>query len=313
MCGKMQENRLSTVKIRGKNMDKITALIKNVWFRRSVAVLCWGYTGFLIWVSWLCLGYYFELENPTPLFVLYLFINIAAFGLLIFTRKQVITQINAYVLPVIVFLILIFGFGKWYITTPPLAVVIAMFFINKSNETLKTVLGTMYLLIYVIGVVGFIAVRMFMGNITFTLDETGTFSISERDFTQRDPDYEKLSDSGDYRIVRYIEEAGGRKTVSYYVEYTGDDIKIPMGICKKVAGCRHLHTTEYTGDNDNQVRWGTQTVDGKKTDALYVEGLLRENPYLIKIITEDVNSDSTESSSDAPESSSESSSSDESN
>lgn len=277
-------------------MDKLTAFFKNVWFRRSVAALCWGYTAFLIWVAWLCFGYHFEFENPTPLFVLYLFINIVAFGLLIFTRKQVITQVNAYVLPIVAFLILIFGFGKWYITTPPLVVVIAFFFINRSNETLKTVLGTMYLLMYVIGTVGFIAMRMFMGNITFTLDENGSPSISELDLSLRDPDYEIISESGDYRVVRYISKTGDREMVSYYVEDARGDVKIPMGICKKVAGCRHLHTAVFTDKSNNHIRWATQKVDGKTVDVLYVEGILRENPYLIKKIESD-SSDSSSSSS----------------
>lgn len=287
-------------------MDKLTAFFKNVWFRRAVAALTWGYTAFLIWVAWLCFGYHFELENPTPLFVLYLFINIVAFGLLIFTRKQVITQVNAYVLPIVAFLILIFGFGKWYITTPPLVVVIAFFFINRSNETLKTVLGTMYLLMYVIGTVGFIAMRMFMGKITFTLDENGSPSISELDLSLRDPDYEKISESGDYRVVRYISKTGDREMVSYYVEDAREDVKIPMGVCKKVAGCRHLHTTVYDGDSSDHIRWATQKVDGKTVDVLYVEGILRENPYLRKKIE----SDSSDSSSSSVKSSSTSSSND---
>lgn len=274
-------------------MDKLTAFFKNVWFRRGVAALCWGYTAFLIWVAWLCFGFHFELENPTPLFVLYLFINIAAFGLLIFTRKQVITQVNAYVLPIVAFLILIFGFGKWYITTPPLVVVIAFFFINRSNETLKTVLGTMYLLMYVIGTVGFIAMRMFMGNITFTLDENGSPSISELDLSLRDPEYEVLSDSGDYRVVRYISKTGDRQMVSYYVEDAREDVKIPLGVCKKVAGCRHLHTAVFSDKNYNHIRWATQKVDGKTVEVLYVEGILRENPYLRKKIESDSSSGSS--------------------
>lgn len=274
-------------------MDKLTAFFKNVWFRRGVAALCWGYTAFLIWVAWLCFGFHFEFENPTPLFVLYLFINIAAFGLLIFTRKQVITQVNAYVLPIVAFLILIFGFGKWYITTPPLVVVIAFFFINRSNETLKTVLGTMYLLMYVIGTVGFIAMRMFMGNITFTLDENGSPSISELDLSLRDPEYEILSDSGDYRVVRYISKTGDRQMVSYYVEDAREDVKIPLGVCKKVAGCRHLHTAVFSDKNYNHIRWATQKVDGKTVEVLYVEGILRENPYLRKKIESDSSSGSS--------------------
>lgn len=210
-------------------------------------------------------------------FVLYLFVNIAALGLMILTRKQMFTKINAYILPPIVFAIVIFGFGNWYMIAPPLVVMLVLFFVNNSNETLKTVLGTMYLLMYVIGVVGYIGIRMFMGDITFT----GV------DLTRRDPDYEKLSESGEYRIVRYINDTNERKTMTYYVEYTGDDVEIPLGLCKKVFGCRHIHTATYQNKSEDLVSWSTQKVDGVKTDVLLVEGSLRENPYLIKPAEED--------------------------
>lgn len=262
-------------------MDKLVAFFKNVWFKRVVALLCWGYTALMLWVAWLNLGFYFVFENPTPLFVLYLFVNIAALGLMIFTRKQMFTKINAYILPPIVFATVIFGFGNWYMIAPPLVVMLVLFFVNNSNETLKTVLGTMYLLMYVIGVVGYIGIQMFMGDLSFT----GV------DLSRRDLDYEKLSKSGDYRIVRYINDNSERKTMSYYVEYTGDDTEIPLGLCKKVLGCKHIHTATYTDKSEDLVSWSTQRVDGETVDVLLVEGSMRENPYLIKPAEEDDSSD----------------------
>ena len=53
-------------------MDKLVAFFKNVWLRRGVALLCWGYTAMLVWFAWLNFAYHFEFENPTSLFVLYL-------------------------------------------------------------------------------------------------------------------------------------------------------------------------------------------------------------------------------------------------
>lgn len=251
-------------------MDRLVAFFKNVWFRRGIAVVSWAYTILLCRVAFLCFGYSFQYENATALFVLYLFINIAALGLLILTRKQVITMINCFVLPPVVFLILLFGFGHWYIVFPPLAVMVAMFFINASNETLKTILGTMYLLMFVIGTAGYIAISLFMSDITFT----GV------DVSLRDGGYEILSDSGDYRVVRYIDKPGERRTASYYVEYTRDDVELPFAVCKKVFGCKHLHTASFTSKSDDPIRWGVDPTT--KEEILYVDGIRRENPYLTK-------------------------------
>lgn len=261
-------------------MDKLVAFFKNVWFKRGVAVICWGYTALLCWVAWLNFAFYFEFENVTALFVLYLFVNIAALGLMIYTRRQVITMVNAMLLPPIVFVIVILGFGNWYMIFPPLCVVVAMFFICAANETLKTVIGTMYLLLYVIGVVAYIAVNLLMGKITFT----------DVDLSLRDPSFENVSPTGEYRIVRYVDKPNGeRRTAGYYVEYTGEDVEIPFGICKKVLGCKRVLTSKYTDRSDNPVVWIDFTeYDTEVKEILSVEGSITENPYLKAEITDDV-------------------------
>lgn len=271
-------------------MDKLDSLLKffkNVWFRRAVAVICWIYTGIMIWVAYLSFGYYIEFDHPKPLFVLYLFVNVAAMGLMILSRKQVITQINAYVLPLAVFALVILGFGNWYIVIPPIVVTVVLFFVNASNETLKTVVGTMYLLMYVIGIVGYIALQMFMGTITF--------NGLDYNMNTRDRNYEKISPSGEYRIVRYLETSGGRNLQHYYIEKTEDDIKIPMGICKRVYGSHPLNTAPYTDVPADIDRWTTRRVDGEIQDVPVVEGSVRENPYLIKKIEKTESTSSSKS------------------
>ena len=276
-------------------MDKLVAFFKNVWFRRAIAVISWGYTVFMAWIAWLCFAYYFQFENPTPSFILYLFINVCAMGFFILSRKQVISQINSYILPPIVFLVTFFGFGNWYIVIPPVVVMLVLFFANTSNETLKTVLGTMYLLLFVIGVAGHIGVVRFIGNLNYF----------GPDLTTRDNSYESLSGTGEYRLVRYLANSTDRNTMSYYIEYTGDDVTFPMGVAKKVIGCSHIHTAAYTSLSQNFVEWKTVTRNGKKTEVLLVDGKSeRENPYLVEAITSSRTSTSTSGKSSSSSSSS---------
>ena len=258
-------------------MDKVVAFFKNVWFKRAVALLWTSYTALLVWVAWLYFAFFIEYQNPTALFVLYLFINIAALGLMIYTRRQVITMINVMVIPLVVFLITIFGYGNLFLILPPMAVMVAMFFICGANETLKTVLGTMYLLMFVIGIAAYLAIEMLMGPITFTGVE----------LSLRDKDYEVLSPSGDYRIVRYVDEpSGDRRIAMYYVEYTLDDEEIPFGFCKKVFGCEHTLSAQYTSSADDPIKWVETEVDGEDAEMLDVEGSIRENPYLVEPVSE---------------------------
>lgn len=258
-------------------MDTLVALFKNAWLKRGVALLCWGYTGLLIWIAWLNGACFLEYENPTSLFVVYVFVNIAALGLLIYTRRQVITQVNVMIMPPVVFATFLLAFGNWYMILPPLAVIIAMFFICTANETLKTVLGTMYLLMYVIGGAAYITITLLMGKMT----------VTGVDLDLRDRSYEELSSDGQYRIVRYVDKpTGERRTASYYVEDVSKDTDIPFGIAKRVLGSGWIVTAKYTGKSDDPVSWVTRMVDGKKVEMISVEGTLKENPYLVAEISE---------------------------
>lgn len=258
-------------------MDILTSFFKNVWVKRGVAVLCWGYTGLLAWLAWLNFAFFLEYENPTSLFVLYVFINVAALGLMIYTRHQVITQVNVMIIPPILFISFFLAFGSWYMLLPPICVIVAMFFISRANETLKTVLGTMYLLMYVVGAAAYITMTLLMGRL----------SLTGVDLQLRDTNYEVLSSDENYRIVRYVDKpTGERRTASYYVEDTTRDMKIPFGSAKRVLGCGWVLTTKYSGREDSPVSWVKTTIDGERVEALSVEGSIKENPYLVEEIAE---------------------------
>lgn len=269
----------------GSFMDTLASIFGNVWLKCGMAVLCWGYTGLLVWLAWLNFAYFLEYDNPTSLFVIYVFINVAALGLMIYTRHQVITQINVMIMPLILLVSFILAFGSWYMLLPPICVIVAMFFICRANETLKTVLGTMYLLMFVVGGAAYVAITLLMGRLTMF---TGV------DLTLRDANYEKLSSDEAYRIVRYVDKPNGeRRTASYYVEDVSGDIDIPFGKAKKVLGCGWVLTTKYSGREDDPVSWVKTTIDGERVEALNVEGVIKENPYLAEEIIVQTTEEST--------------------
>lgn len=269
----------------GGFMDTLASIFGNVWLKRGMAVLCWGYTGLLVWLAWLNFAYFLEYDNPTSLFVIYVFINVAALGLMIYTRHQVITQINVMIMPPILLVSFILAFGSWHMLLPPICVIVAMFFICRANETLKTVLGTMYLLMFVVGGAAYVAMTLLMGRLTIF---TGV------DLTLRDANYEKLSSDEAYRIVRYVDKPNGeRRTASYYVEDVSGDIDIPFGKAKKVLGCGWVLTTKYSGREDDPVSWVKTTIDGERVEALNVEGVIKENPYLAEEIIVQTTEEST--------------------
>ena len=109
--------------------------------------------------------------------------------------------------------------------------------------------------------------------------------------------------------MRYLDITPARKTMAYYVEYTGDDVKLPKGIAKKVYGCMPVHTAAYTDLKQNFVTWGKVKRNGKDVEILYVDGKnVRENPYLVEQISSTASSSKKSSTSGTSSSSSTSSS-----
>lgn len=238
-------------------MNKVAAFLTNRWFKFGVSFLSIGYPVFLGFVAWLMMSFYVQPTHTGALFTLFLFINVIFGGLMFFTRKQIVTRMCAMITPLISFAILIFGFGNWFIIVPPIVVCVLIFFLCGVSETTKTILGTIYLLMYVVGVLVYLTLSMLLGNITLY-----DVNLSERSTTYNN------SPDGLYRLVTYVEpEKDAQRTVSFYLEETEGDISIPFAECKKVLGCIHINTSAY--DRPAKIEW-------KDDHTLFVDGRQRE-------------------------------------
>ncbi len=238
-------------------MNKVLTFLTNKWFKFGVSFLSLGYPLFLGFIAWLMMGYYVQPTHSGALFTLFLFINVIFGGIMFFTRKQVVTRMCAMVTPLISFAILIFGFDNWFIIVPPVVVCVLIFFLCGVSETTKTILGTIYLLMYVVGVLVYLTLRMLLGNITLY-----DVKLSERSTTYN------YSPDGLYRLVTYVEpEKDAQRTVSFYLEQTEGDISLPFAECKKVLGCIHINTSAY--DRPAKIEW-------KDEHTLYIDGRQRE-------------------------------------
>ncbi len=264
-------------------MEKVIRFINNKWFRFGVSLLSLAYPAFLIFVAWIVMGFFLEPTHEGALFTLYIFINVIFGGIMLFTRKQIITKMCAMITPLISFAILLLGFGNWFIIIPPIIVGVLIFFLCSVGETTKIVLGTIYLIMYVVGVLVYLTFQMLFGNI----------SLMDVDLSMRSTTY-NYSPDGQYRIVTYVEpEKDERRTVSFYLEKTEGDIELPFVNCRKVMGSIHLITSDYS--KPAKLEW-------KKENDLYIDGRKRE--YNFDITDEDTESDITISDTSSKETSS---------
>ena len=99
---------------------------------RYSCLLYTSYPVFLGFVAWLFMGYYLEPTHQGALVTLYIFINIIFFGIMLFTRKQIVTRIVAIISPFLAFAILLFGFGNWFAAVPPIVVSVLIFLLSGA-------------------------------------------------------------------------------------------------------------------------------------------------------------------------------------
>lgn len=241
-------------------MEKLINFLTNIWFKRGVSIISCFYLLFIGFAAWLSMAYYMEPQHEGSLFTLYIFINLLFGGIMFFTRKLLLTQITAMLAPVLAFAILIFAFGNWFFIIPPIIVSIFIFFMCGAGETIKTILGTIYLIMYVVGVLVYLTLKMLFGNI----------SLAEVNLSERSRDY-NISPDGKYRIVQYVEDASDdRRSIKFYVEKTDGDIELPFVTFRKVLGGKHLITSRY--ESAAVITW-------KEPAKIYIDGKFREDPF----------------------------------
>ncbi len=247
-------------------MDKVINFLNNKWFRFGVSFLSLAYPLFLTGVAWIMMGYYLEPTHEGALFTLYLFINIIFGGLMFFTRKQIVTKICAMISPFIAFAILLFGFGNWFVIVPPVVICILIFFLCNVSETTKTIIGTIYLIMYVVGVLVYLTLDMLFGNLALV-----EVNLDERSTTYT------FSPDGQYRVVTYVDpDSIENRSVSFYLEETADDISLPFLECRRVLGCVHINTSPY--NKPAKIEW-------KNDNKLFIDG--RERKFSFEPLLDD--------------------------
>ena len=247
-------------------MEKFLKFLKNRWFLFGISFLSVIYVlfvGNMVRVTFTC---YLEINNFVSLMALYLLINFLFGVLIFFTRKQIPTIVCAIILPIEAFALMITAFGQWHLIIPPIVVGMFAFLICGVAEPCKTVLGTVFLLMFVVGGLVynvFLNLGISLFYVVTDLQENGI----EVDMNERSSDY-LLSPNGTYRLVKYVDNSdNGRSVTGYYVELAFEDEEFPFVYCYRVYGCRHVLSTLY--DSDIDPRWISDTVlliDGRQRD-----------------------------------------------
>ena len=250
-------------------MNKVINFFKNRWCRLFFSIFSLAFPAFLIGVDWLAFAYSIEPVNPIALFLLYVLVNFIFGGLMFYTRKQILTRFSLCISPLIIFLMMIIDFGNWYLIIPPLAICTVTFLASGAGETLKTVLGTIYLMMFVVGALVYLTLLHFnLTPQTFLPQNLNYCDLENRTYAY---DY---SPENTYRLVTYLDDDNPeRVSATFYVEETENDIELPF-----MKAYRHFGSLKVLVT----VHQDTLKYQWKSDTELYIDGRLKNIPDLFE-------------------------------
>ena len=157
----------------GQKDRNMSDFFKNVWTKRVVSLLSVGYAAMVGWLAYMSIFYDLVVKEPTKLCVCISAVSVIALIIMLYTRKQFITKFVSIALLPLLLLPLLMFFGQWGVLIPPLVVSLIIFFFSGMGETAKTVWGTVFLLLYLLGsLFYFLTTSMFApSTVTTTVQE----------------------------------------------------------------------------------------------------------------------------------------------
>lgn len=170
----------------------------NIWTKRAVSIISPLYCIPIVYLSYLSVFYEMSVINPMTVCLMLSAIAVFALVTMLYTRKQVLTIISSLVmLPALLPAVLLY-FGQWHVLIPMLVVALIIFFFSGLGETAKTVYGTIFVLLYLLGsLVYFLMTTLFAPSTVSKIIEEG------------------VSPSGDYRyqVINTVDSSDGSTTV----------------------------------------------------------------------------------------------------
>lgn len=248
--------------------------LSNVWVKRAVSVFNIVYFAVVALMTYATFLYDLEFAEgkEQSFFTVYVVASAVFMGLMIFTRHEIVTRMLSVLLLPVVFCLILFNMGDWVLIIPPFAVAVVMFFAAGTNETVKVIMGTIYLLMYVLGLVAYFVFNLLFGG-TSTLTQlnadmdrsTDVFSLYKSEYTkicEVTADDRTISPDGEYQIIIYDVQNSDKGGVKICVVPYGQDIKLKFFTLKQ-KGIEKTISNKGIRGTVPEVGWIIDEDDGR--------------------------------------------------
>ncbi|MDE5582649.1 MAG: hypothetical protein K2J08_02945 [Ruminococcus sp.] len=175
--------------------------LSNVWTKRVTALLSALYAFIVCCLCYFSVFYDIHIYSGVSLCLLSTGISLIALVVMLYTRHQIITRIVSFIILPVMLPVVIMYFGEWGLILPIMITGAFMLLFSGAGEGTKTALGTITMLLYIFGALGyFLFTSFFVSSAEETIVDAG------------------VSPSGKYRytVVNTEDTSNGSTTV--YVE-----------------------------------------------------------------------------------------------
>ena len=123
----------------------------NIWWRRFCSFLGICYCALMCWFSYLSIFYKLSIPNKPLLCIFLCIVSFLALSAMLYSRFQILTRITGILLLPAIFPMILLCFGEWELILPITITALLIFFLSGAGETVKTIFGVLFLLLYILG------------------------------------------------------------------------------------------------------------------------------------------------------------------
>ena len=213
----------------------------NIWTKRAASLISALYAFSVCYLCYCSVFYNIEISSRLSLCLLVTGVSIFALVVMLYSRKQVLTRIaSVVILPAMLPVVLLY-FGDWCLIIPIIVTGIIILLLSGAGEGFKTAFGTIFLLMYIFGALGyFLFTSFFVTSAKTTTVESG------------------VSPSGLYRYSVVNTEDSSNGSTSVFVEPNNADVHFPF-VTFSLKNISRIVYLERPMTENRVVQWSTQT------------------------------------------------------
>lgn len=254
-------------------------VLSNIWVKRCVSIFNVAYFAVIVLLTYATFLYKLEFAEgmQASFFLIYTFASLVFLILMLYTRNQPITKLLSVLMLPVVFFMILFNMGIWVLIIPPFIVAIVMFFAAGNNENVKVIMGTIYLLLYVLGLVAYFVLNMLFGGssvetvLDMNIDPSGKvysrYSNQAEKLAEVTDEKNAISPDGKYKFYLVDVQDSDKGAVKIYVEPYGEDIELKFFTLKQ-KGIRKTITNKGIRGIIPDVGWSVRTNDSGKKELI---------------------------------------------